>query len=386
MATQRFRYATSILKRSAFLTVTGSFLLVLLASTFLLLDLPNLEELELSQLYLNENGDVYVEVPLFSLVLLISTIVLLAKHKIRLVLTNEGLTINIPRLTGLGFWGLTTGSHRIPLSAIQSVELAPASGVQNIPQAIQKARLSIITREKTYRLQPYNFLREGGPDHRMGFGALFGKSQSKAEALLAEAPLVQALSLATNNLSFTTTPTDDTGPLAGHFDLLQHKGMVIQLLLLAGLGIYALVDYLLLTNFLVVGEWPLWPFVFAGLLASALGIHLGKGAPKAEHIGLAIILGLAGAVAVYPGLQRYTLIAASAPIEITYQMTKTGYFEHASYPSIDQRESGITEYWESLTLGANYSFSLYEPVMGFTMVDMAPVYAKSRAFYEAAEQ
>ncbi|WP_417501758.1 hypothetical protein [Marinobacter sp.] len=171
MATQRFRYAASVLKRSAFLIVTGSFLLVLLASTVLLLDLPNIGELELSQLYLNENGDVYVEVPLFSLVLLLSTIVLLAKHKIRLVLTNECLTIDIPRLTGLGLWGLTTGSYRIPLTAIQSVELTPVSGVQNIPQAIQKARLSIITREKVYRLQPYNFLKEGGSDHRMGFGA-----------------------------------------------------------------------------------------------------------------------------------------------------------------------------------------------------------------------
>ncbi|MBK1852321.1 hypothetical protein FE845_13280 [Marinobacter sp. 1-4A] len=386
MATQRFRYAASVLKRSAFLIVTGSFLLVVLASTFLLLDLPNIEKLELSQLYLNENGDVYVEVPLFSLVLLLSTIVLLAKQNVRLVLTNESLTIDIPLLTGLGLWGLTTGSHRIPLTAIQSVELTPVSGVQNIPQAIQKARLSIITREKVYRLQPYNFLIEGGPDHRMGFGALFGKSQSKVEALLAEAPLVQALSLATNNLSFTTTPTDETGPLAGHFDLLQHKGMVIQLVLLTGLGIYTLVDYLLLTNFLVVGERPLWPFVFGGLLAGALGIHLGKGAPKAEYIGLSVTLGLAGAIAVYPGLQRYTLIAAPAPIEITYQMTKIGYFEHASYPDIDQRESGILEYWESLTLGENYSFSLYEPVVGFTMVDMTPVYAKSRAFYEAAEQ
>jgi hypothetical protein len=386
MATQRFRYAASVLKRSAFLIVTGSFLLVLLASTFLLLNFPNIEELELSQLYLNENGDVYVEVPLFSLVLLLGTIVMLAKHQIRLVLTNEGLTINIPRLTGLGLLGLTTGSHRIPLTAIQSVELAPASGVQHIPQAIQQARLIIITREKTYRLQPYNFLREGGPDHRMGFGTLFGKSQSKVEALLVEAPLVQALSLATNKLSFTTTSTDETGPLAGHFDLLKHKGMVIQMALLAGLGIYALVDYLLLTSFLVVGEWPLWPFICSGLLAGALGIRLGKGAPKVEHIGLSILLGLVGAVAVYPGLQRYTLIAAPAPIEITYQMTEIGYFEHASYPDIDQRESGIPEYWESLTLGENYSFPLYEPVVGFAMVDMTPVYAKSRAFYEAAEQ
>ncbi|WP_298448635.1 hypothetical protein [uncultured Marinobacter sp.] len=86
----------------------------------------------------------------------------------------------------------------------------------------------------------------------------------------------------------------------------------------------------------------------------------------------------------YPGLQRYTLIASHTPVEITYQITEAGYFEHASYPDIDQRNSGISEYWESLSLGENYSFALYEPVAGFVMVDMAPVYEKSRAFYEAS--
>lgn len=385
MATQRFRYTTSILKPSALLLVTGSFL-AFLAASLLYLYIPNFKELELSQLYLNENGDIYFEVPLFGIILLFGSIVTLAKRKIRITLNNEHLTIHIPRLTGLSLIGLTTGSHRISLTTIQSIELAPVNSVRNIPQAIQRARLSIITREKTYRLQPYNFLSEDGPDHRMGLSIIFKKTRSKVETLITEAPLVQALSAATNKVNFTTTPADKTGPLAGHFDLLQHKGMVIQLALLAGLGMYALVDYMLLTNFLVIGERPIWLFVSGGVIAGALGIHLGSGAPKVEHVGLSILLGLASAVAVYPGLQRYTLIASSAPIEITYQMTEAGYFEHPSYPDIDQRESGITEYWESLTLEENYSFSLYEPVVGFAMVDMTPVYEKSRAFYEAAEQ
>ncbi len=54
----------------------------------------------------------------------------------------------------------------------------------------------------------------------------------KVEALLIEAPLVQALSLATKGVNFTSSPVERVGPLAGHFNLLQHKGMVIQLALL----------------------------------------------------------------------------------------------------------------------------------------------------------
>ncbi|MDS1309121.1 hypothetical protein [Marinobacter xiaoshiensis] len=385
MATQRFRYSAGIIKNGIPIIIAG-LVLAFLATAFVVLNLPNPSELDLTQLYLDAEGEVDIEVQLFGLVLGVVCIAMLANRRVRLILNNESLAIHIPKLTGLGFMGLTTGTHRIPLGAIESVELTPVTGIRNIGQAIQQSRLSIVTREKTYCLQPYNFLIEGGPDHRMGFGSVFGKSRTKVEALLIEAPLVQALSLATKGVSFTSTPAESTGPLAGHFNLMQHKGMVIQMALLAGLGAYALVDYLMLTNYLVVGDMPIWPFVAGGLLAGALGIRLGKGAPRAEHLGLAILLGLITAAAIYPGLQRYTLIASQAPVEITYQMTESGYFEHASFPDIDQRKSGIFEYWASLPLGENYRFSLYEPVAGFVMVDMAPVYAKSRAFYEASGQ
>ncbi len=103
-----------------------------------------------------------------------------------------------------------------------------------------------------------SFLKEGWPDHRLGFGRTFGKSKSKVETLIIEAPLVQALSAVTNNVNFSSIPVDRTGPLASHFNLLQHKGMVIQLILLTGLGTYALVDYVMLTNYLVVGDMPAW--------------------------------------------------------------------------------------------------------------------------------
>ncbi|WZF87624.1 hypothetical protein NLK58_14915 [Marinobacter metalliresistant] len=133
--------------------------------------------------------------------------------------------------------------------------------------------------------------------------------------------------------------------------MLQHKGMVIQLILLAGLGTYALVDYTLLTNYLVSGDLPLWPFVSAGLLAGALGFQLGKGAPGAERLGLAALLGVIAMVAAYPGLQRYTLMNSPEPVAVAFKMTQPGYFEHSDYPAINQQESSIPEYWQSLPSG-----------------------------------
>jgi hypothetical protein len=224
-------------------------------------------------------------------------------------------------------------------------------------------------------------LKEGEPDHRMGLADAFRKPKTRVEALINDAPFVKALRALADNADYTSIPTDRAGPLANQFNLLKHKGMVIQLILLSGLGIYALIDYLLLTNYLVLGNMPAWPFVSAGLLAGTLGIQLGKGAPRTERLGLAALLSIITVAATYPGLQRYTLIAAPIPVAITYNTIETGYFEHAGYPVIDQRQSNIMEYWQSLPTEEGYTFHLHEPVIGFTLADMAPVYEKTRDFF-----
>jgi hypothetical protein len=162
--------------------------------------------------------------------------------------------------------------------------------------------------------------------------------------------------------------------------------MVIQLILLGGLGIYAFVDYVFLTNYLVSGDLPLWPFVSAGLLAGALGVRLGKGTPVPERLGLAILLSIIAVVAAYPGVQRYTLVASPTPIAVDFNMTEPGYFEHAQYPTINLQDKNIAEYLQSLPAGQPQTFLLYESVLGFGLIDMSPVYEKTRAFYRDDER
>lgn len=69
------------------------------------------------------------------------------------------------------------------------------------------------------------------------------------------------------------------------------------------------------------------------------------------------------------------------PLTVAYDNTETGYFEHSHYPAIDQRESNIPEYWQSLPSEETYTFLLHESELGFVLIDMAAVYEKSRAFY-----
>ena len=380
MGKQRFRYSASILKPSHLFATIGALLTILLGS-LLLLALPNLGELDFSQLYLDEHGNVPFELHLIALCLLLGCVVAFVNRRVWLELDSENLTIHIPRLTGLGLMGFTTGDHRIPLNTIRKVELTAVTGFRNMAQALQQSKLSLVTDRRTYRLQPYHFLREGHPDHRIGMGSAFGKPKARLESIITEAPLVKALSGITGNVDFTSTQTDRTGPLANHFNLLKHKGMVLQLILLAVLGTYALVDYVLLTNYLVIGDLPLWPFVSTGLLLGVLGVQLGKGAPQAERFGLAALLCVIALAATYPGLKRYALVVSPEPLTVAYDNTKTGYFEHSHYPAIDQRESSIPEYWQSLPSEVTYTFFLHESELGFVLIDMAAVYEKSRAFY-----
>lgn len=384
MGKQRFRYSASILKTSHLFAALGT-LLAALPGSLLLLGLSDVGELDFSQLFLDEEGNLPFEFHLFALCLLLACAVTFVNRQVRLELDSQTLRIHIPRLTGFGIMGLTTGDHRIPLHSIQKIELTPVMGFRNMAQALQQSKLSLVTDARTYRLQPYHFLQEGQPDHRIGIGSAFGRPKTRVEAIVTEAPLVKALTAATGNVEFTSSPTDSAGPLANQFNLLEHKGMVVQLVLLAVLGTYALVDYVLLTNYLIIGDLPLWPFVSAGLLGGFAGIRLGAGAPVPERLGLAALLCVIAVGASYPGLQRYTLLASPEPVSVVYDSTETAYFEHAQYPAIDQRESGIPEYWQSQSSDDVYTFFLHESGLGFALVDMSTVYEKSRAFYESNE-
>lgn len=384
MVKQHFRYSASILKTGQLLGALIALFAFMLGS-LLLLELPNLSEMDFAEIFRDDYGNIHFELQILVIVSLIGALVAAANRKVKVTLDSETVSINIPKLTGLGLMGLTTGEHRIPLHTIRKIELTPVTGFRNMAQAIQQSRLRLITDSKTYLLQPYNFFKVGAPDHRLGLTGAFGKPKARVEAIINEAPLVRALSEAAGEASVASKPVDRSGPLAKQFNLLRHRGMVIELVLLTGLGAYALTDYLLLTNYLILGDLPLWPFVSAGLLAGALGIRLGRGAPGAERVGVAAVLCVVAIAATYPGIQRYTLISSPEPVSVAYEMTETAHFEHSDYPAIDQRSSNISEYWENLETGKNVDFLIHKPVLGFSLVDMSPVYEKSRAFYRARE-
>lgn len=381
MTTQHFRYSPSIL-RTTHMTALLSVLLLPMLGIFVVLAWLGVSETgDLSKLIHTEDGSPSYETILVMALLALLPFIVVSNRKVWVELDSSTLKVHIPRMTGMGLMGLTTGDHRIPLHSIQEIRLRPAAAPKALTPALHHSRLEIVTARQTYRFQPYNFLRPQGPDHRMGLRDIFGKPKDKLPRLLEEAPLVQSLSAATGQ-AITASEPASSGPLANQYNLMTHKGMVAQLALLTIFGLYGVTDFVLLTDYLVLGNLPLWPFVSAGLLSAALGIRLGRGAPVAERLGVTALVTLAAVAATYPGLQRYSLLASPQPIAVSYQSTATALFEHPTHPAIDQRSSHIPEYWKTVPAGSEYVFYLHEPVMGFSIVDMGPVHEKSRAFYQ----
>ncbi|MDX1598813.1 MAG: hypothetical protein R3295_09140 [Marinobacter sp.] len=381
MTTQHFRYSPGILRTTHMAVLLSVILLPMLGIFVVLAWLGISETGDLSKLIHSDDGSLSYESILVMSLLALLPFIVVSNRKVRVELDSSTLKIHIPRLTDMGLMGLTTGDHRILLHSIQEIRLRPATAPKALTPALHHSRLEVVTARQTYRLQPYNFLRLQGPDHRMGLRDVFGKPRDNLPGLLKEAPLVQSLSAATGQ-AITVSEPASSGPLANQYNLMTHKGMVAQLALLAILGLYGVADFVLLTDYLVLGNLPLWPFVSAGLLTAALGIRLGRGAPMAERLGVTALVTLAAVAATYPGLQRYSLLASPQPIAVPYQSTATALFEHPGHPTIDQRSSYIPEYWETVPTGSEYVFYLHRPVMGFSMVDMGPVHEKSRAFYQ----
>jgi hypothetical protein len=383
MDTTRFQYTPGNVKTAHMYALVGGSLLLIFAG-FAITLLPGLGgDLDYRTLFQNDDGSLLYEPIVLGIALLLLFINGMANRKAYLKLSGNTLEVHIPRLTAIGLTGLTTGQHRIPLSTVQRLELVPADKAKNLGMALNQSRLLLVTDRQTYRFQPYHFREEGKPDHRLGFTEIMGKQQERVATVLQESPLTRALAGVVGDEKLVAQAPERTGPLADQFNLLTHKGMLAALALLTVLGGYALVDYLMLTNYLVLGDLPLWPFVSAGLIAAVAGIKLGKGAPNTEKLGVTAILTIASVMATYPGVQRYTLLAEPQPQSVNFEVADTAYFIADNYPAIDQRQSNIQEYWQQQPPGSQYSFQIHPAVMGFAMVDMSPVYEQSRAFYAA---
>ncbi len=175
---------------------------------------------------------------------------------------------------------------------------------------------------------------------------------------------------------------DASSPLM--FDLFKNKHAAVAVTLLLVIGLYGAADLVVLDEtYAGFSPWTIW--ALAGVAAAVLAYRWLSGAklPPVIAIALALMIGLDAGFAMYPGLLRlnqFTDTAGAQPHE--YVLREYVRLEplEAGLPVIEF-EQGI-EYWQQFKPGASYTLHLRHGGLGFYQIDLAPVYAETRAFYE----
>lgn len=200
----------------------------------------------------------------------------------------------------------------------------------------------------------------------------------EALRLAGESPLLQAL----RTHGVTIQMPDVSSPFV--FDLFKNRHAVAAVALLAAIGVYGVFDLVLLDEtYAGLYPWTIW--VMAGVVAAILAYRWLSGAklPLLVASVLSMMIGLDTGFAMYPGLLRLNQLTGTADTQPhEYLLREYVCLEpvEADLPVIEFHQA--IEYWQQFKPGSSYTLYLRRGGLGFYQLDLAPVYAETRAFYE----
>lgn len=295
-------------------------------------------------------------------------------------LSPNGIEGYLPKGTGLGMRGFTTGHWRILWDSIRSARVIPAGAMSQLAPRLAAFQLVIETDRDQIRLSPYFWVPREGSDHRITLWQLLRLTATDADGLIENAPLIEALrrrgiDIASDSVApSTATPTG--------YDLGRHRGLIVQLVLFSTFGLYALIDGLFIGAFRPLEPMALAPFAATAAIGIAVVAVLGRGAPKLERAVVGLLTVATMTAAVYPALMRINALTAE-PHVVTYHSVTIGRFDPPTndLPRIDLRDLRIGEYWAQYPSGAEHDFHLIRGLAGFYQVDLDPLFVRTREFY-----
>ena len=311
---------------------------------------------------------------------LIAVLLLWLQGRAYLRLSAQGIEVYLPKWTGLGVLGLSTGHWAIRWSEIRKVSLLPGKPVPQLAQKVSGCRLVIETDNRVLRLSPFLWVLHRGVDHRLSWRQISSRPSPDVANLIKASPLIRALQQRGITVADEVGVPKEQRSLG--FDLTQHKGMKVQLVLMVCLGLYALIDGLFLGHFKPLESLPITPFVIVALAGGVLVVCLGRRAPLMEAIVVGMFTVGVLVSAVYPGMLRINAMTADAQY-VTYTALGDGHFESESeyLPRLDLSTLKVHEYLEQYPEGAEHEFLLQRGVAGFYQLDLKAFYDKTRAFY-----
>ncbi len=176
--------------------------------------------------------------------------------------------------------------------------------------------------------------------------------------------------------------TGDAHSIGSGFALEKNRHALVATVLVLSLLCYAVVDFAMYEEVYAVDP-PLVLFAVAGaiaVLASMLWL-VSAGVPRAETLGLSLLLGAAAAAALYPGLLRVNEATDDEGLRAyEYRLTEYVAFSPVD-PNLPVLEfPGVADYWRQFKLGTMHSFELRKGGLGFYQVNMEPVHARMREY------
>src|SRR5258706_9430036 len=181
--------------------------------------------------------------------------------------------------------------------------------------------------------------------------------------------------------------TGDVPGIGSGFALEKHRHALVATVLVLSLLCYAIVDFAMNEEVYAVDP-PLVLFGVAGaiaVLAALLWLVL-AGVPRAEALGLSLLLGAAAGAALYPALLRVNEATDDEGLR-AYDYRLTGYVAFSPMdPNLPVLTFlGVTDYWRQFKIGTIHRFELRKGGLGFYQSNMQPVHVQTRKYFTGRE-
>ena len=232
------------------------------------------------------------------------------------------------------------------------------------------------------QLSPEQWIEPGGSRA----GRLFRVhklNETDAAQMLENAPLLRYLCNAGVSVEVNMNPWSHVS--GKQVDLSRNRSAMAGILIMALLGVYALIDGVLVQGDAYAGTAPYVLFAAFGLImAVAATIWFIRALlPPVESIGLALLLGVFAAFAAWPGILRLNALTDTDGAE-TYTYTLfPGHVlrpEQADLPILNRPIDN--QFWSRQPVGSRWQFEMRRGMFGFWQYDTEPVIETIRGYYE----